>query len=128
MSSNNGATQKTQTANDAAQAASDELKELGREFRKRAEDVRQEVVKQLHSAADLIRKEAKERNAADPTLKDNADKLARGLEKTASYLNSRNIDQLGGEATRVVSHNPWRSIGLVFVIGLIVGLLLRRDD
>ena len=128
MSSDNGATQKTQQmADDVAQAASDELKELGREFRKRAEDVRQEVVKQLHSAADLIRKEAKERDA-DPTLKDNADKLARGLEKTASYLNSRNIDQLGGEATRVVSHNPWRSIGLVFVIGLIVGLLLRRDD
>lgn len=127
MSSDNGATQKTQTADDVAQAASDELKELGREFRKRAEDVRQEVVKQLHSAADLIRKEAKERDA-DPALKDNADKLARGLEKTASYLNSRNIDQLGEEATSVVRHNPWRSIGLVFVIGLIVGLLLRRDD
>ena len=112
---------------DVAQAASDEVNELGRQLNQRAEDVRQEVVNQLHSAAQFIRKEARGRKI-DPAIKANADRLAKGLEKGANYLNSRDVEQLGQEVTRVVRRNPIRTLAVVFIIGLVIGLRLRGDD
>jgi ElaB/YqjD/DUF883 family membrane-anchored ribosome-binding protein len=60
-------------------------------------------------------------------LLDNADTLAMGLEKAANYLNSRDLDQMGEEAARTVRANPLRSVGIVFVVGVLVGLFLRRE-
>ena len=124
MGNTNGSAEKTE---DAAQVVSDEVKELGRELRQRAEEAREEVVKQLHNAAEFIRKESKQRDV-DPAVKENAQRLAKGLEKSAHYLNSRNIDQLGEDATRVVKRNPWRTMAIIFVVGLIMGVMMRRGD
>lgn len=125
MGDTNGTNEKFAEAQDVAQRTADELKEFGRELRKRAETVRLEVIKQLHNAAANIRKEANERKD-EPFLRQNADKLAKGLEKTAHYLNSRDLDHLGEEASAAVRQNPMRTLAIVFVIGLIVGMILRR--
>src|SRR3990170_1820017 len=89
------------TSEDVIDEAKLELAELGRELRDRADEVRVEVVKQLQAAAETIRKEAKERKAKGE-VREAADNLAKGLEKTANYLNSRDVENLGEEATRVI--------------------------
>lgn len=129
MAESNGTSDKVkETAEKLQVEAAEELKDLGRELRKRAESAREEVVKQLHNVAAGIRKEVYENDKADPALKANIDKMAGGLEKAATYLNSRNLDQIGGDATRVVRSNPWRALATLFIIGLVVGIFLRRGD
>ncbi len=108
------------------QEAREALEQLGREFRERADGLRQEVVKQLLNAADTIRKQVRE-NKVEGDAREQADRLAKGLDKAAKYLNSRSVDQWGDEAVRVVRKNPWRALAVVFVVGLIVGIFLRRD-
>jgi ElaB/YqjD/DUF883 family membrane-anchored ribosome-binding protein len=113
--------------NGSAEKRTEEVaQELGRELRNRAEDVRKETVKQLNKAAATIRKEARESDAGGE-LKQSADDIAKGLEKAASFLNSRNIDQMGQEATRVVQKNPIRAVVIALIVGLLVGIMMKGD-
>jgi ElaB/YqjD/DUF883 family membrane-anchored ribosome-binding protein len=114
-------------AQELAQRTAEELKELGRELRKRADVVRVEAAKQLRQAAETIRKEAQERGA-DESINQNADKFAKGLEKTAQYLNAHTVEQMGEDAAASVRKNPLRVLAAVFVVGLLVGIFLRRGD
>jgi ElaB/YqjD/DUF883 family membrane-anchored ribosome-binding protein len=106
--------------------SADELQEMGREIREKADDVREEVVRQLHNAAETIRKEVREAKV-DGDLVNKADGIATGLEKAANYLNSRTVDELGGEAVEIVRKNPWRNLAIIFIVGLVIGIFLRRD-
>ncbi len=124
MADENGNVEKR--TEELAQQAAQELRELRRELRNRAEDVRKETVKQLNKAAETIRKEAHE-STAGGDLKQSADDIARGLEKAASYLNSRNVDQMGEDATRVVQKNPIRAVIIALIVGLLVGIMMRGD-
>ncbi len=123
MAETNGA---ADNAEQMAKEAAKELQELRRELRKRAEDVRKETVKQLNKAAETIRKEAHEATIEDE-FKQSADNIARGLEKAASYLNSRTVDQMGEDATRVVQKNPIRAVVIALIVGLLMGLMMRGD-
>jgi ElaB/YqjD/DUF883 family membrane-anchored ribosome-binding protein len=119
---NNGTAEKVQ---DAAQDMSQDLRELGRELRQRANDARTQVVKQLFSAAEGIRKEAHE--AKNDDVKRSADEVAKGLEKAAAYLNSHSLENMGEEAVRVVRRSPMRAVLVAFIIGLLLGMMLRGD-
>ncbi|NWG18169.1 MAG: hypothetical protein HXY41_16215 [Chloroflexi bacterium] len=121
----NGTTDKK--AEDAAQEIARDLRELQRELRGRANDVRKEVVKQLYAGAQTIRREASEAKVGGEA-KRNADELARGLEKAASYLNSRSIEDMGEEAVRVVRKNPMRAVMVAFGVGLLMGIMMRGGD
>jgi len=123
MADSNGA---ADNAEELAKQAAKELQELKRELRKRAEDVRKESVKQLNKAAETIRKEAHQATI-DDDFKQGADDIAKGLEKAASYLNSRNIDQMGEDATRVVQKNPIRAVVIALIVGLLLGMMMRGD-
>jgi len=125
MGTTNGTT--AEQAEKAAQQAQEELRELGRDLHKRAEDVRKEVVKQLNNAADTIRREAKEADASGE-VKDTADHVAKNLEKAAHYLNSSSVDKRGEDAVRVVRKNSMQAVFIAFVIGLLIGLMLRGDN
>lgn len=108
------------------QEARETLENLGREFRERADTVRQEVVKQLLNAADTIRKQVRE-NKVEGDAREQADRFAKGLDRAAKYLNSRSVDEWSEEAVKVVRKNPWRALAFVFIFGLIIGIFLRRD-
>lgn len=117
-------------ADDMQEVAEDiqrELRELQRQLRGRANDVRKEVVKQLYTGAETIRKEARQSSAADEA-KSSADEIARGLEKAASYLNSRSVEDMGEEAVRVVRRNPMRAVIIAFVVGLLMGIMMKGDN
>ncbi|GIL14114.1 MAG: hypothetical protein BroJett038_28340 [Chloroflexota bacterium] len=120
----NGTTDKAQ---DAAQEIARDLRELQRELRSRANDVRKEVVKQLYAGAETLRREATEAKVSGEA-KHSADELARGLEKAAAYLNSRSVEDMGEEAVRVVRKNPMRAVIVAFVVGLLMGMMMRSGD
>ncbi len=56
-----------------------------------------------------------------------AHQLARSMEKAAVYLDGHTFEQIGSDATDVVKANPWQSVGIVFILGLLLGLLFRGD-
>lgn len=117
-------------ADDMQEVAEDiqrELRELQRQLRGRANDVRKEVVRQLNAGADTIRKEARQSSAGNEA-KQSADEIARGLEKAASYLNSRSVEDMGEEAVRVVRRNPMRAVIIAFVVGLLMGIMMKGDN
>jgi|GEM_PF-753954 len=121
----------TEKVEELKQMAQDQISqnapEVQRRLRETADDAKKEVVKQLNVAAETIRREAREANAGDD-LKRNADDVAKGLEKAASYLGNRSVDEMGEDATRVVKNNPWRSVSVIFLIGLVIGMILRGDN
>jgi ElaB/YqjD/DUF883 family membrane-anchored ribosome-binding protein len=124
MAPHNGTEEKIQ---DAAQDVSQELRELGREFRHRADGVRKEAAKQLNTAAETIRKEVRSAGVGNEAV-GSADELAKGLEKAATYLNSKSVEQMGTDATRVVQSYPLRAVFITFIVGLLLGLMLRGDN
>jgi ElaB/YqjD/DUF883 family membrane-anchored ribosome-binding protein len=109
---------------ETAAEITDDLKEMGREFTSRAEDVRKEAVKLLHSAAEKIREEAHERSIGEDATRA-ADEVAVGLEKAAHYLNTRSVQEMGQDAKQVVQQYPVRTITIAVVIGILIGLILR---
>ncbi len=117
--------------NEKVEQVAEELKkeanELGREIRQRAEDVKKETVKQLNNAAHTIRKEVRDAKV-DKEAVEKADILAKNLEKTAHYLNTHSVDQMGDQATRVVTKNPMRAVAIALIIGFLLGLMLRGDN
>lgn len=123
MTEQNGASEKI---NEVAQEVGQELRELGRELRGRANDVRKETVKQLNTAAEGIRKEARDRTK-DKDIHQRADEVATGLEKAAQYLNNHSVEDVSKQATKAVKRNPMQALTIVFVLGLVIGLLLRGD-
>lgn len=139
MSATNGAEDAARKADEVRQQAEqavDEVREnvekkvaeLRREAQARAEDVKREAAKQLNSAAETIRREARESAQVDADALKRIDDIAARLEKTASYLNSRSVQDIGSDATKVVVRNPWRAVIVSFVVGFLLGLMLRGDD
>lgn len=102
-----------------------EWQEIGRQLRQQADHARSEVVTQLQNAAATIRKEA-----STTTLQEDerraVEGIATGLERAASYLNSRNIDQMGDDATAALRKRPLRAVIIALIIGIILGWLFSR--
>lgn len=111
---------------DVSKVIGENAQEAARQLSHSANEARKEAVKQLHKVADVIRKQAHE-GQATPEAIANADKVAGGLEKAANYLNSHTIEDMGQEATKTVRENPWRSVAIVFILGVLIGIFLRRD-
>ncbi len=103
-----------------------EMTDFKREAYQKAEDVRKEAVKQLNNVAETIRREVRDNKADNESVK-RADEIAKRLEKTAHYLNNHSVDEMGEQATKVVTRNPWRAVIVALVIGLVMGLIMRGD-
>jgi ElaB/YqjD/DUF883 family membrane-anchored ribosome-binding protein len=104
--------------------AGEDLQELGREIYRMADNTRHEVVQQLYDMADKIRSRA-DQTQGETRIR--ADQIAHNLEQAASHLNSRAVDQLE-ETTEIMRNNVWQTMGLFFLLGVLVGLLLSRRD
>ena len=124
MSTANGTAEKI---HDVTQEVTKDLGEVGRELRHKANEIRKEAVSQLNKAAESMRREVRA-NSDDTAAHKTADEVAKGLEKAAHYLNTRSVEQMGDEATKVVKRNPMRVMMIALGVGLILGLLLRGGD
>lgn len=102
-----------------------DVSELRRETLEKADEIRKEAAKKLNVAAETIRKEVREKEA-DQEAVERADEIATHLEKTATYLNNNTLEQMGEDATEVVTRNPWQAVLVAFIVGVVIGLILKR--
>lgn len=116
MSNSNGASAKVKQI-------SDDAKEAARNAYSQAEQARKDAVKQMFETADEIRVKAREFTG---DARDNANTIARNLERRANDLNSRSVDR-AEEVTEVAQNNVWKSLLAIFFVGLIVGWWLGND-
>lgn len=106
-------------------AAEVDVNELRREALATADEIRKEAAKKLNVAAESIRKEVRDKEVDEEAI-ERADEVALRLEKTAHYLNDHTVEQMTEDATTVVVENPWRAVVVALVIGIILGMILRR--
>jgi ElaB/YqjD/DUF883 family membrane-anchored ribosome-binding protein len=90
-------------------------------MRESAYTVKETASNSLLTAAENIRREALK--GGNEEVARQAHQLARNMEKAALYLDSHTFEQIGTDATEVVKANPWQSIGIVFIFGLVLGML-----
>jgi ElaB/YqjD/DUF883 family membrane-anchored ribosome-binding protein len=102
-----------------------DVNEIRREALEKADEIRKEAAKKLNQAAEAIRKEVRE-NEVDKDGIEKADEIATHLEKTATYLASNTLEEMGEDATEVVTRNPWQAVLIALVIGFFIGMMLRR--
>jgi ElaB/YqjD/DUF883 family membrane-anchored ribosome-binding protein len=114
----------SEQAKQAADEATKRWNELGKQARKRADEAKKEAVKGLNSVADTLRKETREAGAS-PEVSENIDQLAQGLESAASYLRKHSYEDMGEDVKRVVRRSPFRTLTIIFIVGLVIGLLMR---
>ena len=108
-----------------AKVAEFDINELRREALSAADEIRKEAAKKLNVAAETIRKEVRDKEV-DAEAVEKADEVAAHLEKTAHYLDDHTVEQMTEDATTVVVENPWRAVLVALVIGIVLGLILRR--
>lgn len=95
--------------------------EARRAMRESAYTVKETASNSLLTAAENIRREALKSGSDDVVRQ--AHQLARSMEKAALYLDGHTFEQIGTDAREVVKANPWESLGVVFIVGLILGML-----
>ena len=114
----------TEAAEQIAEEASKTAAELGRELNHHAETAKSEMVKTLYDAAKTLRKQSREAGAS-PDILERLDDVATGFEKAASYLKRNSYSDIGEDAVRTARNNPMQTMALIFIIGVIIGMLLR---
>jgi len=117
-----------QVASQVSAEAAKAIADARRLMRENATIAKEKASDSLLTAADAIRNEAIKHENEE--LQHQAQTLARGMEKTALYLDSRTLDQMSSDATEVVKQNMWQTLGVVFLLGLLLGLVFGggRDD
>lgn len=102
-----------------------EWQEIGRQLRQQADHARSEVVAQLQNAAATIRKEASTTSLQEDEQRA-VEGIATGLERAASYLNSRSLDQMGNDATAALRKRPLRAVVIALIVGIVLGWLFSQ--
>ena len=88
---------------------------------KLGEKARQSLAGGLHTAAERLRHQARERG--QPSL---ANRLAEPLERSAQYLGTHSLSQIGHDANLYVREHPLTAAAGVFATAFLVGRLVRR--
>lgn len=111
--------------------------EAVRELRKRIEDVGHDTVKGLYGLAENIRKEAREAGVEEGILKA-ADEAASQVERIASSVKAQfarpeappapadPAPAAAPGASAAPAHTSWTLVIAAFVIGVVIGMMLRR--
>ena len=119
------------TLNDKTEAVVDEVtknvQDLGREAYHQAESAKSDMVKTLYDAAKSMRKQARDAGATHETLH-HVDDVAEGFEKAAGYLKNHSYRDMGEDAAQTVKRYPMQTLAVLFIVGVIVGLILRGSQ
>ncbi len=117
--------------NDRAEKLADEaeknLRDWGREAHHYADSAKSDMVKSLYDAAKNLRKEARDAGASGDALH-RVDDVATGFEKAATYLKRHSYEDMGEDAVKTVKRYPMQTMAILFVVGVVIGLLLRGDS
>ncbi len=109
----------------ATEQGAPEMKEQGQrvqyQARQQGEQLRQSVASGLHSAAERVR--AQSMGMGRPQL---ATRVADPMDRTAQYLGSHSLPEIGNDVRRTAQDNPFWAAAGVFAAAFLVGRLLRR--
>ena len=100
------------------------IADFSREAQHQAQTAKTEMVKNLYEAAKNMRKQARDAGLNDDVL-DRVDDVAIGFEKAASYLKNNSYEDIGQDAVKTVKTYPLQIMTIVFIVGVIIGLLMR---
>lgn len=106
--------------------ASKTISELGREINHHAESAKSDMVKALYEAAKTLRKESRAAGAAND-VQHRVDDVATSFEKAAGYLKRNSYREIGEDAVKTAKRNPMQTMAIIFIIGVVIGLLLRGN-
>jgi ElaB/YqjD/DUF883 family membrane-anchored ribosome-binding protein len=115
----------------------DEVKEgvnLPESFTKVAENARQGIIERLREAADRIRGEIDSAEDLDDKARNEAAKVVTRLDKVGDYLENHDVHEIEADAREfaeeTVRQHTWQLLLVMFVIGFVVGIILKRggDD
>jgi ElaB/YqjD/DUF883 family membrane-anchored ribosome-binding protein len=99
-----------------------QVREFRREMVQKAMAVKDKAAEELVSAAQRIRREAKE--SKDPETVGRAARIARRLEQSASFLDKQALENAGQDVVHVARQNAWQILGVAFALGVVIGLLV----
>jgi ElaB/YqjD/DUF883 family membrane-anchored ribosome-binding protein len=108
-------------AEEAEARAREQAERLQRQAETQGEQVKSNVASGLNTAAQSVRERSVE--MGQPGL---GARVAEPMERSAMYLQSHSVSQIGEDTRRtVVEHPLWTAVGL-FATGYLVGRLVRR--
>src|SRR5215475_3094523 len=123
----NGHNNVSDRAEKLADEAEKNLRDWGREAHQHADNAKSDMVKTLYDSAKNLRKEARDAGATDDVLH-RVDDVATGFEKAATYLKRHSYEDMGEDAVKTVKRYPLQTMAILFVVGVVIGLLLRGDS
>lgn len=109
--------------NGVLQDAARELKELRKTLAEGTEETRTRVQSHLKTTASAVRAELDE---LDDDAREQAERLLHDLDQFADTVEKQAARQFK-EVDQQAHKNPWRLILTAFVIGLIIGILIKKD-
>lgn len=100
----------------------DQMADLRVQVAERAVSAKERLVAEMLNAAVRIRQEAEKAEEEEVQLR--AADLAHELERSAAYLETHTFEEIGDDVTEVAQEHVWRALGIAFIIGLVLGLLI----
>ena len=114
--------QNGKTAEKIAEDVKEQVEHYGGEFLEFAEKARNEVVNTMKSAASRLRKQVEN---SEEDVKNGAETVAKKLEESAEFLSNISAKQ-AEKVTEQAENSGWKTLLVVFVIGLVIGWLLSN--
>ena len=99
----------------------EQAQRVQQQVERQGEQVKGTVASGLHTAAQRLREQSMQMGR--PGL---AARVAEPMERSAQYLESRSLPQIGEDARRTAREHPFWAAAGVFATAFLVGRLLRR--
>lgn len=103
------------------------LERFGKDLTKQANETRRTIAHQIKATAKNLRSELKDHDELDDNLRKQADEALQRLDEVAVYLDDRSVEEIEEGARKAIQQNVWRSLLIAFVIGFVLGILIKRD-
>lgn len=123
----NGSEKAKDRIEDARNAIEGDLQELARQFRERAEETRKGIIGSLNDASAKLRQEAREAGLPEEAI-EGIDGFLNNFERAANYLQNTDAEQVVKDVAEGAKQNIVPISIILFIIGLVIGVILRGDS
>jgi ElaB/YqjD/DUF883 family membrane-anchored ribosome-binding protein len=112
---------------DITREAQDTLDKAGKVLTKQANQFRKGIAHQLREAAAKIREQVAGQKM-DAEAQEQVNRVLSRLDEMGDYLEKHTLEQIEAQAKAAVKENVWRNLLIAFIIGLVVGIFIARND
>ena len=112
---------------DLTHEAQDTLDKAGKVLAKQANHLRQGLAHQMRDAAARIRDQV-DGQKLEPDAQEQVNRVLNRLDEMGNYLESHTLEEIESHAKVAVQENVWRNLLIAFVVGLVIGIFISRND